>query len=276
MFSLIWLKDVLLDAGLIVTEYGDWRNRGYKNRDMGEIKGVLCHHTATPFLHGNMPSLAMLVTGRPKTAHDKGLPGPLAQLGLGRDGTYHLVAAGHCNHAGVGSWNGITAGNTHFIGIEAENTGRDNDLPWPPKQIEAYHHGVAAILRHLDLKPTDCAGHREYATPLHRKVDPDFPMDPFRLAVGKILTGETPPLTRIPAIEPGPAPGNAAPRHTLRRGSAGAEVRALQQALGLTVDGSFGAGTEAALRAFQRLHQLVPDGIAGPQTWRTLDANPPA
>ena len=276
MFSLIWLKDVLLDAGLKVSEYGDWRNRGYKNMDMGEIKGVLCHHTANPTRHANMPTLATLVTGRPKTPHDKGLPGPLAHLGLGRDGTYYLVAAGHCNHAGSGNWQGVTAGNTHFIGIEAENTGEANDSPWPAAQLEAYHHGVAAILRHLGLKPINCAGHREYALPPKRKVDPDFNMDEFRLAVGHILAGEAPPLKRIPAVESSPAPGSSTSRPTLRRGSAGAEVRALQQRLRLTADGSFGAKTEAALRAFQRTHHLVPDGIAGPQTWRTLDVNTPA
>src|SRR5580700_4344959 len=50
-------------------------------------------------------------------------PGPLAQLGLGRDGTFYVVAAGRCNQAGQGSWQGVTTGNSSFIGIEAENTG---------------------------------------------------------------------------------------------------------------------------------------------------------
>ena len=45
-------------------------------------------------------------------------------------------------------------------------------------------------------------------------------------------------------------------------------VRRLQQAIGIPVDGLFGPGTEAALRIFQSQHGLVPDGIAGPKTWR--------
>ena len=84
---------------------------------MGEVQGVLCHHTTGPKV-GNMPTLNLLIEGRPDLA------GPLAQLGLGRDGTFYVVAAGLCNHAGDGAYRSIVAGNTHLIGIEAENTGK--------------------------------------------------------------------------------------------------------------------------------------------------------
>ncbi len=65
-------------------------------------------------------------------------------------------------------------------------------------------------------------------------------------------------------------------RHaTLRVGSRGAEVSALQEALnsagaGLTVDGSVGRQTRQALVAFQNAQGLPADGIAGPQTWTRL------
>jgi peptidoglycan hydrolase-like protein with peptidoglycan-binding domain len=42
--------------------------------------------------------------------------------------------------------------------------------------------------------------------------------------------------------------------------------------LGVAVDGMFGGKTEAAVRAFQRSQQIVPDGIVGPKTWAKLDA----
>ncbi|HEY0366829.1 MAG TPA: hypothetical protein VGC73_10170 [Pyrinomonadaceae bacterium] len=40
----------------------------------------------------------------------KALPGPLAQLGLARDGTFFVIAAGRAIHAGESSFRGV-AGN---------------------------------------------------------------------------------------------------------------------------------------------------------------------
>jgi putative chitinase len=53
---------------------------------------------------------------------------------------------------------------------------------------------------------------------------------------------------------------------TIRRGSRGATVAAVQAKLGLTADGDFGPGTERALMGWQRENGLEPDGIAGPLT----------
>jgi hypothetical protein len=122
--ALEWLPDVLLAAGLKVAPVDGWAER--EAGDIGSIAGVMCHHTAGP-AHGNMPSLRTLIEGRPR------LSGPLAQLGLGRDGTFYVVAAGKAHHAGAGMWRGVPAGNSHFIGIEAENTGLHDD-PWPGVQ----------------------------------------------------------------------------------------------------------------------------------------------
>src|ERR1044072_1917782 len=105
--SLTWLPDVLKAAGLKVAEVNGWKTRG--NGDVGKIFGVICHHTVGP-RSGNMPSLKTLIKGR------SDLPGPLAQLGLARDGTYFIIAAGRANHAGRGVWKGVTNGNSNFIG----------------------------------------------------------------------------------------------------------------------------------------------------------------
>ena len=102
-FSLTWLPEVLEDAGLKVAEQPGWRTRGHG--DVGDIKGVMCHHTSGS-VNGVMPSLAVLTEGR------EDLSGPLAQLGFGRDGTYFVVAAGRAFHAGAGNWQGLTSGNT--------------------------------------------------------------------------------------------------------------------------------------------------------------------
>lgn len=58
---------------------------------------------------------------------------------------------------------------------------------------------------------------------------------------------------------------------TLRQGSPHTEwVQRLQQCLGLTADGNFGPGTDAALRQWQAANGLTADGIAGPNTLKKL------
>lgn len=259
-FSLVWLPQVLKQAGLKVAEVPNWQTRG--RGEMGRPLGVLCHHTAGA-RNGNMPSLQVLVEGR------AGLRGPLAQLGLGRDGTYYVIAAGLCQHAGPGTWQGISTGNTNLIGVEAENTGVANDSPWPAIQIDAYHRGVAAILKHLGLSANHCAGHKEWAPT--RKIDPSLDMSAFRNAVAAILAGAAPEPELIPAAEPPARPGENAGRATLRRGASGPLVEELQALLGVASDGEFGGRTEAAVREFQRAAGLVPDGIVGPKSWAALD-----
>jgi peptidoglycan hydrolase-like protein with peptidoglycan-binding domain len=258
-FALTWLPKVLLDAGLKVAEQPGWQTRG--RGEMGTVKGVICHHTAGP-LKGNMPSLGVVTNGR------SDLPGPLAQLCLGRDGTFFVVAAGRCNHAGAGNWQGLTAGNTNFIGIEAENTGFTTGAkaePWSSVQLDAYRRGVAAILKKAKANAIMCCGHKEYALPHGRKDDPTFDMSDFRMQVGAIMGGFAPAPSVIPASD-----GEGRP--TLRRGATGDAVKELQTKIGLEATGTFDAVTEAALRQFQRDTGLVADGIAGPRTWATLMA----
>jgi putative chitinase len=57
---------------------------------------------------------------------------------------------------------------------------------------------------------------------------------------------------------------------TLKLGSTGAAVKKLQKALGLTDDGKFGPGTQAALIAWQEIQQITADGVAGPKTQSLL------
>ena len=65
---------------------------------------------------------------------------------------------------------------------------------------------------------------------------------------------------------------------TMRRGSAGEAVRALQELLKKCgydcgdIDGMFGSKTEAAVKNFQRDHGLTVDGIAGEKTQEALAA----
>ena len=64
--------------------------------------------------------------------------------------------------------------------------------------------------------------------------------------------------------------------NTLRPGSSGDEVKLLQSRLAKSgfppgkIDGDFGPGTEAAIRAFQHSKGLLADGVAGPCTLAAL------
>ena len=77
------------------------------------------------------------------------------------------------------------------------------------------------------------------------------------------------------SLRPGEYPG------VLRRGSTGTAVRELQFYLYLmsayessipavSIDGSFGAATENAVRAYQRFAKLTVDGVVGRTTWNSL------
>jgi N-acetyl-anhydromuramyl-L-alanine amidase AmpD len=256
-FSLTWIPNVLLSAGLKVAEQPGWKTRG--RSEMGVVRGVMCHHTAGART-GNMPSLRIVTDGRPD------LPGPLSQLCLGRDGTFFVVAAGRANHAGAGNWQGVASGNSSFIGIEAENTGLTagpNAEPWPAVQLDAYRRGVAAILTRLRADSIMCCGHKEFALPMGRKIDPTFDMDDFRIRVAAIMGGTAPRPSVIPGVDSDNRP-------TLRRGARGDLLKLVQKKVGVPTTGTFDANTEAAVRQFQRDHGLVPDGIVGPRTWATL------
>ena len=176
-YKLGWLPKVLRDAGLEVEEIPGWQTRGHG--DMGTVRGVILHHTVGP-LKGDYPSLRVVRDGR------RDLRGPLAQLGLGRDCKYRMIAAGKAWHAGPGRFKGITAGNSAFIGIEAENTGYTKGAlaePWTPEMLEAYAIGCAAILNHIKAGPEWCIGHKEWCQPQGRKIDPTFAMWLFRSKV---------------------------------------------------------------------------------------------
>jgi peptidoglycan hydrolase-like protein with peptidoglycan-binding domain len=52
----------------------------------------------------------------------------------------------------------------------------------------------------------------------------------------------------------------------LKDGTRGSTVKALQEKLGVTADGQFGAGTQKALMEYQKANGLKADGFAGPAT----------
>ncbi|MFM7325354.1 MAG: peptidoglycan-binding domain-containing protein, partial [Nodosilinea sp.] len=87
-------------------------------------------------------------------------------------------------------------------------------------------------------------------------------------------TGPTQAPTSPPAAQPNQASPSSLP--VLRPGMGGEAVRQLQEKLRAKgvyqgpIDGVFGSATEAAVREIQRRHNLVSDGIVGPETWKVL------
>ena len=156
-------------SGLPYTAVAGWRTRG--RREMGTIRTITCHHTATPRSFkrsSDYPTMGVVRDGRP------GIPGPLAQLGLGRSGHVYLIAAGVANHAGRSRAASMT--NPHAIGIEAEGAME----AWPKQQYDAYVRLVAALRNEFGAQ---VLGHKESASPPGRKSDPSFSMPRFREAV---------------------------------------------------------------------------------------------
>lgn len=163
-------------SGLPVQEQSGWQNRGHGQ--MSGVRSIICHHTAGPAT-GEAPSLGVVTNGRP------GLAGPLSHLVLGRSGTVYVVAAGLCSH--TGNTFEVQQGNAWAIGIEAEATGVS---AWPPVQYDAYTKLCRALIDHYGLPVGRVFGHKEIASPLGRKIDPNFPMDVFRAIVATVELGE--------------------------------------------------------------------------------------
>ncbi|MBR5345093.1 MAG: peptidoglycan-binding protein [Clostridia bacterium] len=91
-------------------------------------------------------------------------------------------------------------------------------------------------------------------------------------------TNYQPVVTNPPVVTNAPATNTPSPTpvETLRKGSKGEAVRQLQQQLKTlgyysgTVDGDYGDGTVAAVKAFQKANRLTDDGVAGEKTQKAL------
>ena len=154
-----WLRDLdkaVKTSGLKVRIVRGWKSRGHG--PIHAVDGIVCHHTAGAAT-GNYPSLRVVRDGHGTLA------GPLSQLGLARDGSVYVIAAGRAWHAGSGSWPGLR-GNNDCIGIEAESTGRGD---WTDAQLDAYPRLVRALVDHYDISWSRVIGHYEWTT---RKIDP--------------------------------------------------------------------------------------------------------
>jgi N-acetylmuramoyl-L-alanine amidase len=144
--------------------------------------GIIEHHTAGS-RNGNLPSRNILENGRP------GIPGPLANAGLGRDGTILVLTDRKANHGGLGMASvalaaarglayglgnaksvGLIVVNTRYVGLEIENVGTGVEA-YPDAQYKALVTWSALICIHMNWDAGHVIGHRESTS---RKIDPVY------------------------------------------------------------------------------------------------------
>lgn len=262
------LADRLRAQGLNVVEVAGWQSRGSASFNP---RGFLWHHTAGP-ANGNSPSLTICTYGR------AGLAGPLCNVFQARDNTVYVVAAGRANHAGEGSWQGLS-GNSSVYGLEIENTGTGSE-PWRLDQLTVAAKIAVACGVPIHLM---CM-HKEWT---RRKVDMHTVLGDQMREISTVVAGGPAPQPQ-PDPGPGPAPEPApdwnaiaaaiaqAKTQVLRRGDKGDAVKWAQGGInnvsgrGLTVDGDFGPATEQAVKDLEAWVHLPVDGVVGPEVWSIL------
>lgn len=171
---LLWLPDVLRDAGLEVETVSEWETRG--SNDFNPTGGI-CHGTGGSRSSTDAGELSVILNGS-ATA-----PPPIAQLLLSRNGKVYVVASGRCNH--ILTRNGI--GNRDRIGIEAMNN--NTDEPYSREQYRAYYVTCAAICRKMGWPASAWKGHKEHQS---EKIDPNYNMNDFRAFVARELAAKSP------------------------------------------------------------------------------------
>lgn len=190
------LVKYLREWGLKVSAEPGWRTRsangGFKP------KAVIVHHDASSTSSGNWGARNIIINGR------SGIPGPLSQFILARDGQVLVVSQNRANHAGTGGPRaGIPAnyGNYYAWGIEAANNGIGEK--WTKKQLNAYYRLCAALLAYMGTKDVNkVIGHKEWTS---RKIDPaGINMDQFRKQVKRALAdGPSVKTLRLSRLKPG-------------------------------------------------------------------------
>ncbi|OEJ24280.1 peptidoglycan-binding protein [Streptomyces agglomeratus] len=216
----------LRGVGLKVVEVQtDGKSPALHNRnhmgDWGPVHGIMLHHTVTK---GAANTVEICRRGY------AGLPGPLCQGVITKDGAIHVVGYGRANHAGMGDGDVLRAvinettlpldnqantdGNKHFYGFECENLGDGKD-PWTKAQVASMVLASAAICRaHTKLDPENpwtaksVIAHAEWQP---GKIDPrphagadvwtDVRMPALRSRIGSELK-----VTPKPPTPPAPAP----------------------------------------------------------------------
>lgn len=232
--------DLMRQRGLKVSTVNGWEQRGRSGTF--NPQAVIEHHDASTRRSGNWGALPIIISGR------AGIPGPLSQWQVARDGHWMLVASGVANHAGTGGFRGLV-GNSQVWGVEVANDGVGEE--YSIQLHRSLDIGLKVLLEVIGKQNTWLAGHKEWAP--RRKSDPRHSMDWRRSTLwvpGQAISADDSPV--------------------MGRNDTGLFVEEIQRLLKIQVDGKFGPQTEAAVRDFQVKAGVTADGIVGPITWGLL------
>ncbi|WP_051580623.1 peptidoglycan-binding protein [Pseudonocardia acaciae] len=180
------------------------------------------------------------------------------------DGGNYLLKPGQCGGYNCRPIAGTRTPSNHSWAVAVDLNWNDN--PYTSTGRHTIPTQVAAVWKHYGFAwGGDYKGARKDWMHFEFMGTPADAVEKSRLA-----------LTHLAApggAQPSPPAGGA-----LARGSSGPVVAAMQARLNrdypaystLTVDGAFGAATEAVVREFQRRAGLAEDGVAGPATLAAL------
>lgn len=153
-----------------------WEFKSNASGGLDSINGILKHHTASgPSMNWDGDIRYILQT-------NPYAPSPICQLYTDRRGWVALLAAGACNHGGLGgaykpggpTYVGIDRANRQLIGNEMGNNGVGEVWSW--KQIMASITTDALICLAEGWDPGHTFAHKEYCGPgttqAGRKIDP--------------------------------------------------------------------------------------------------------
>lgn len=167
---------------------------------------------------------------------------------------------------GAGSYHGKCT-NSNSVSIElcdCANKNPSKQMVDAVKQLIKYIRkncpNAKTVIRHWDVSGKSCPARMIGTTKTGR-----VRWNNFLREIGEVKKTTTTSTSTI-----------ICPTTTLKYGDTGAQVKNLQKCLnkimkaGLAVDGSFGKGTEKAVKDFQKKYKLEVDGICGPNTRKKI------
>jgi peptidoglycan hydrolase-like protein with peptidoglycan-binding domain len=176
-----------------------------------------------------------------------------SQLGLDKDIPSSGLAIYHCDIMGSNEWQGGSSANHYQCGLLQADGHLDLETNRNMgDEMDLFKETPATAIDHSTMPSSNLWDGSES---------------------GLIISSISAPGQTITFLV-GPSGLNPA---TLKMGSKGTAVKALQCILNsagaspeLSVDGTFGSKTKAAVISIQKSHGLIQDGIAGPKTWASL------